>query len=219
MSTEDYTISSSDINTIDNALITEQSRLDLKKEQVDRAQFNQDRLIAFNESFRKRYAFYNTIVIYIIIILLIYLGIVLLKTYVPIIPPVILDIITIIIFAGAIIYVGKQINELYGRDNMDFDKIDPNSNSVLSQQEIDKIVISSAKSGDLSGYMAATNVNRCVGPACCADGTTWCEVSNRCILANTTCDGFESFVNQPDISVNGYISPYTPNEFENYSKI
>jgi len=32
MSTEDYTISSSDINTIDNALITEQSRLDLKKE-------------------------------------------------------------------------------------------------------------------------------------------------------------------------------------------
>ena len=77
----------------------------------------------------------------------------------------------------------------------------------------------SAKSGDLSGYVLAKNANKCIGQACCADGTTWCEVSNRCILANTTCDGFESFVNQPDISVNGYISPYTPNEFENYSKI
>ncbi len=219
MSTGDYTISSSDVNIIDTALLAEEDRLKSKKEQVDRAQFNQDRLIAFNESFRKRYAFYNTIVIYIVIILLIYLGIVLLKTYVPIIPPVILDIITIIIFAGAIIYIGKQINDLYGRDNMDFDKIDPNSNSVLSRQEIDKKSVSSAKSGDLSGYMAATNVNRCIGPACCADGTTWCEASNRCILGNTSCEGFESFVNQPDISVNGYISPYTPNEFENYSKI
>ena len=219
----DYTISSSDINTIDNALLAEEDRLKSKKEQVDRAQFNQVRLIAFNESFRKRYAFYNTILIYIVIILLIYLGIVLLKIYVPIIPSFILDIISIFLFTFAIIYVGKKINELYGRDNMDFDKIDHNSNSILSQQEIDKKSVTSANSGDLSGYMAATSANRCIGPACCADGTTWCESSNRCILGNTygntSCEGFESFVNQPDISVNGYISPYTPNEFENYSKI
>ena len=219
MSTVDYTISSSDVNTIDSALIAEQDRLEAKKEQVDKAQFNQDRLIAFNESFRKRYAFYNTIVIYIVIILLIYLGIVLLKTYVPIIPPVILDIITIIVFASAIVYVGKKINELYGRDNMDFDKLDMTSNIVLSQQEIEKKMSSSAKSGDLSGYIAAANANKCIGAACCSDGTEWCEVANRCILSNVTCEGFESFVNQPDISVNGYISPYTPNEFENYSKI
>lgn len=214
-----YTISSSDVDTIDNALIAERNRLEAKKEQVDKAQFNQDRLIAFNESFRKRYAFYNTIVIYIVIVLLIYLGIVLLKKYVPIIPADILDVITIIICVIAIIHVGTEINELYGRDKMDFDKIDTNSNNVLSKQEIEKKLSSSVKSGDLSGYMAAKNANRCVGPACCADGTTWCEVSNRCILANSSCEGFESFVNQSDILVNGYISPYTPNEFENYSKI
>jgi hypothetical protein len=216
---EYYIISSSDINTIDTVLTNEQKRLESKKEQIDKAQFNQDRLIEFNESFRKRYAFYNTIVLYIVSILLIYLGIVLLKTYVPIIPPIILDVITIIILAIAIIYVGKQINELYGRDNMDFDKIDHNSNSILSQQEIEKKMSSSAKSGDLSGYALAKNANKCVGSVCCATGTTWCEVSNRCILDNGNCDGFESFVNQPDISVNGYISPYTPNEFENYSKL
>ena len=219
MSTDGYYVSSSDVNTIDSALIAEQDRLEAKKEQVDKAQFNQDRLIAFNESFRKRYAFYNTIVIYIVIILLIYLGIVLLKTYVPIIPAVILDIITIILVAVAIIYVGKKINELYGRDNMDFDKLDMTSNSILSQQEIEKKMSSTAKSGDLSGYVLAKNANKCIGAACCSDGTEWCEVSNQCILGNSNCEGFESFVNQPDISVNGYISPYTPNEFENYSKI
>lgn len=214
-----YTISSSDVNTIDSALVAEQDRLKAKKEQVDKAQFNQDRLIAFNESFRKRYAFYNTIVIYIVIILLIYLGIVLLKTYVPIIPTFILDIITIILFVGAIVYVGKKINELYGRDNMDFDKIDTSRNRVLSQQEIEKKISSSATSGDLSEYIAAKNANKCIGSACCADGTVWCEGSNSCILSNVTCEGFESFVNQGDFLVNGYISPYTPNEFENYSKI
>ena len=111
------------ITTIDTVLIAERERLIAKKDQIDKAAYNQTRLQGFNESFRKRYAFYNSILVYIVIILLIYLGIVLLKRYVPIIPESLLDIITVILFTVAIIYTVMQLNELYSRDNMNLDKI------------------------------------------------------------------------------------------------
>jgi len=97
-----YTLTSNTtdpIGSIDTVLINERSRLIAKKDQIDKATYNQSRLQGFNESFRKRYAFYNSIMVYIVIILLIYLGIVLLKKYVPIIPESLLDIITVILFA------------------------------------------------------------------------------------------------------------------------
>ena len=157
------------------------------------------------------------------IILLIYLGIVLLKRYVPIIPESLLDIITIILFAVAIIYTGMQLNELYSRDNMNFDKINYSGGNMISPEELAKKQQQAADSGDLSAYSAAANANKCIGQACCATGTTWCDLANKCLVTGNTCisDAFtnitESFTSS--ILVNGSVSPYSPSEFDNYGKI
>ena len=42
------------ITTIDTVLIAERERLIAKKDQIDKAAYNQTRLQGFNESFRKR---------------------------------------------------------------------------------------------------------------------------------------------------------------------
>ena len=221
MSTYSYTLTNriDPITTIDNVLINERARLEAKKDQIDKASYNQSRLQGFNESFRKRYAFYNSIMVYIVIILLIYLGIVLLKNFVPIIPESLLDIITVILFAVAIIYTGIQVNELYSRDNMNFDKINYSGGNMISPEELAKKRQQAADSGDLSAYSAAENVNKCIGPACCANGTTWSESLNQCTYGNVS--GFtninESFTSS--ILVNGVVSPYSPSEFDNYGKI
>jgi hypothetical protein len=222
MSTYSYNLTSTTsdpIDSIDTVLINERSRLLAKKDQIDKATYNQTRLQGFNESFRKRYAFYNSIMVYIVIILLIYLGIVLLKKYVPIIPESLLDIITVILFAVAIIYTGMQVNELYSRDNMNFDKINYSGGNMISPEELAKKKQQAADSGDLSAYSAAANANKCIGQACCATGMTWSESLNQCTYGNVS--GFtninESFTSS--ILVNGSVSPYSPSEFDSYGKI
>ena len=221
MATYSYTLTNTTdpITTIDKVLIDERSRLLAKKDQIDKAAYNQSRLQGFNESFRKRYAFYNSIMIYIVIILLIYLGIVLLKRYVPIIPESLLDIITVILFAVAIIYTGMQVNELYSRDNMNFDKINYSGGNMISPEELAKKKQQAADSGDLSAYSAAANANKCIGQACCATGTTWSESLNQCTYENVSSftNITESFTSS--ILVNESVSPYCPSEFDNYGKI
>ena len=220
MSTYSYNLTSTTsdpITKIDTVLINESSRLLAKKDQIDKATYNQTRLQGFNESFRKRYAFYNSIMVYIVIILLIYLGIVLLKRYVPIIPESLLDIITVILFAVAIIYTVMKLNELYSRDNMNFDKINYSGGNMISPEELAKKKQQAADSGDLSAYSAAANANKCIGQACCATGTTWSESLNQC----GNISGFTN-INEPftsSILVNGSVSPYCPSEFDSYGKI
>ena len=215
--TTTYTISKDNIDTIDNILEDERSRLEAKKQQIDKAAYTQTRLQGFNESFRKRYVFYNSILVYIVIILLIYLGIVLLKKYVPIIPESLLDIITIILFVVAIIYTGMQLNELYSRDNMNFDKINYSGGNIISPEELAKKKQQAVDSGDLSAYSSAANTNKCIGPACCASTMTWCDLANKCLITGTTCTA-DSFAGKMNTR-NGSVSAYSPSEFENYAKI
>ena len=111
------------IEQIDKVLTDEEKRLIEKKQQIDKALFNQERIQTFNDSYSKKYAYYNNILIYIIFILFIYLAIVLVKRFFPIIPSFILDIITIFLFAFAIIYVAMKLSDINSRDKIYFDKL------------------------------------------------------------------------------------------------
>jgi hypothetical protein len=213
------------IDQIDKVLTDEEKRLIEKKQQIDKALFNQERIQTFNDSYSKKYAYYNNILIYILFILFIYLAIVLVKRFFPIIPSFILDIITILLFAFAIIYVSMKLSDINSRDKIYFDKLNYENGSILSKEELNKISKQSAESGDLSGYFNANIQNKCIGQACCSTGTTWCESANRCVTGNccTTgnCEGFSNMDFSFIVSngSNESVKSYEPSEFDKYHKI
>ena len=210
-----------DIGKVDNALKLEKNRLDSKKELIDKATFSQNRQQDLNESYRKRYVYYNYIATVIVIALLIYLTLVVIKYLFPIIPDVIIDIATILLFAFIIIFIIYNLDTIYSRDKMDFDKINTQRLNIISESELAKQRMNDVNSGNLSGIANADMANTCVGEACCSNGTRWDLGNLKCVTG--TISSFanisESFGCNDCLIVNGMVKPFEPSEFDNYAKI
>jgi hypothetical protein len=215
--TNTYTI---DVQKVDNVLIAEKDRLDKKKELIDKAEFSQNRQQELNESYRKRYMYYNYIGVVVVITLLVYLALVMLKYFIPIIPDAIIDIATTFIFAFIIIFVVYNLIKIYSRDKLNFDKINNNNANIISASELEKQRQKDILSGNLTGIAVPT----CSGAACCSTGTEWNPGNLVCVPGNviarfTTISESFSMINDNDIVINGTVKPFEPSEFDNYAKI
>ena len=215
-----YTINNNDVQKVDDALIAEKNRLDKKKELIDKAEFSQNRQQEFNESYRKKYIYYNYIAVVVVITLLVYLALVMLKYFIPIIPDAIIDIATMFIFAFIIIFVVHNLIKIYSRDKLNFDKINTDNANIISASELEKQRQASIAAGDLIGSAMPT----CSGEACCSTGTRWDPGNLVCTRGNvssafTSISESFSMINDNDILVNGKVKPFEPSEFDNYAKI
>jgi hypothetical protein len=212
----------SDVQKVDDALKLEKERLDSKKKLIDNATFSQNRQQDLNESYRKRYVYYNYIATVIVIALLIYLTLVVIHYFFPIIPNVIIDLATILLFAFIIIFIIYNLGTIYSRDKMDFDKINTQSLNIISASELAKQRMKDVNSGNLSGISNADMGNTCVGAACCSlNGTHWDLNSGKCVTGNVAsfANISESFGCNNCLIVNGMVKPFEPSEFDNYAKI
>ena len=213
-----YIIKNTDLQKVDGAFIAEKDRLDKKKELIDKAEFSQNRQQELNESYRKRYMYYNYIGVVVVITLLVYLALVMLKYFIPIIPDAIIDIATMFIFAFIIIFVVYNLIKIYSRDKLNFDKINNNNANIISASELEKQRQKDIASGNLSGIAVPT----WSGAACCSTGTRW-DSGNLVCMPGNVISAFtsisESFSMIDDIVVNGKVKPFEPSEFDNYAKI
>jgi hypothetical protein len=155
----------------------EKKRLDAKKNQINDAVSSRLRIIDLNNSSRKRQEQYVNIFVIIVITLLIYIALINIQYYLPIIPDVIITLLSIILFSISALYVITIIQEINRREPTNYDnlKLSPPANANKSQ--IDRE--SAAEKGDLLGSLGA---NLCIGETCCSDNTTWNSGTAKCII-------------------------------------
>ena len=210
-------------------LSNEQHRLQMKKTNIDAAFDGKKRMIYLNESYRKRHAAYTKITITIVVALLLYVGIYWLNQMFPVLPSSVVDILTILIFSIAIIYIAITYNRILLRDRMNFDELDlppppDKGNADVAGTHVNY---------DGNGWYDGISTSICMNGACCADGTTW--TNGKCIPTpaastsatatksafTTISQAYSELVNQPQMSINTTvkIKPYGPSEFDGYGKV
>jgi hypothetical protein len=215
-----YTITSDNVDIVNQVIDNEKDRLEKKKDLIDKAEFSQNRQQELNESYRKRYVYYNYIGVVVVITLLVYLALVMIQYFIPIIPSAIIDIATMFIFAFIIIFVIYNLIIIYSRDKLNFDKINNDNANIISASELEKQRQKDISSGNLIGVALPT----CSGSACCSTGTRWDPGNLVCMQGNvisafTSISESFSMIQGNDMFINGRVKPFEPSEFDNYAKI
>ena len=181
------------MNTIIKA---ENDRLNEKKKNVDDALFAQQRVIAFNDSYRKKYRSQIDILIIVVIALLLYLGLLLLEKNVPIIPGFVIGLLKAAVITVSFILIYILMAKINKRDTMDFDKL-ALSTPTSGNAYVNGNTTSSGTTSEYGGY--------CAGSACCATGTTWSNTDGQCVVSGNT-SGFSNIAAEP----------FTTYEFSSY---
>jgi hypothetical protein len=182
----------------------ETDRLNMKKNSIDGALDGQKRMLELNESYRKRYAAYTTIVITIVVVLSLFAGVTWLGNAFPIIPSIVVDIISIILFSGGIVYIAVVYNGILNRDKMNYDRLD-----LSPPKELSTITAGGGTNAGLGDFDIGLT---CVGEQCCTKNVTkYDETTNKCIP-----------IKAPFTLMSGAYKgagPSGPSEFVNYSRV
>lgn len=203
-----------------NILSREQRRLDEKKTSVDTALAGRKRMAHFSDSYSKKYLAQMKILVFIIIVVLLYLGLNFLNTIIPIPDSVYLTI-WIIVGIYAYVVIVMSLFGIYSRYNMDFDKINftaPTKGSLLT--------------GNIDGNvtLVAGNIG-CYGKACCPDGnengTIWNPSTLQCVqkldaspsAAAAAFTLLSQVYPMQTLQINGTVIPYEPSEINSYTKL
>ena len=109
---------------IADVINNEYSRLSTKKLEVDTAIAGQQRAVLLNESYKKRFSRYTQMVMIISFTILLYLGILVLKKVLPVIPEWILDVLFGLILCVAVLYCISIIQEISVRNITNYDELD-----------------------------------------------------------------------------------------------
>ena len=229
-------------NAINSILGTENDRLDSKKANIDNAISGQKRLIQLNDTYRKRYSAYNNLILIIVLALIVIIALIFFNKIFPFIPEFVYTLLYIIILSGTAIYCLFVISDIQKRDKFDYDK--HTRPAPATPDELNKNAEKAAKAGDLLASVDAAL--GCRSEGCCATGTTYDATSNKCTIpsggssttgsgttssttgsgttSSTTTGGASAFttLNQAysqEPELRKPVEPYTPNEFEGYSKL
>jgi hypothetical protein len=109
---------------IADVINNEYSRLSSKKLEVDTAIAGQQRAVLLNESYKKRFSRYTQIVMIISFTILLYLGILVLKKLLPVIPEWVLDVLFGLILCVAVLYCISIAQEISVRNVTNYDELD-----------------------------------------------------------------------------------------------
>jgi hypothetical protein len=169
-------------DNVKRILDREAARLEQKKNSIDTILQGQNRMNSINASYAQRYAAYNRLMIYEVVIIAILLFInFFLSNFLP--SSVILAL-TIIVYAVAIIYTYYALMDIWKRDALNYDKISPTLLSTPTQVKNAAATYSSIF-GDTTNVMMG-NLGQCIGQQCCAEGTYYDLSSNTCLTGTST---------------------------------
>jgi hypothetical protein len=138
----------------------ESNRLIRKKNNIDQALDGQNRMITLNDSYVKKYAKYNQIVMVIVLVILAILGAIMLGTYVPAVPSVVNDLIMILAVGIGLIVIYNIYTEIQKRDSMYFDKLNTSIPDISGNLDLKNNDDMNAAQWDLMN-------GGCMGGDCC----------------------------------------------------
>ena len=113
--------------TAPNVLISVYKDYVEKTVQAKDAVDNNKRMIYFNENYRKKQAEYNLVLFYVLLAFFLFLVLVAIKRFFPIIPSRIMDLLIIIIFVIIFTYVIYKVYDIQRRYVLNFDEININT--------------------------------------------------------------------------------------------
>ena len=160
-------------NTTYTIAANETQRLADKKNNIDQALQGQNRMIALNDSYVKKYAKYNQIVMVIVLIILAILGAILIQSYLPMVPSFIGDLIMILAVAVGGIVIYLLYMNIQARDSLYFDKLNIPSPTIKDLSD------NAASSRDLSGNLFG--LGYCVGQDCCSEPSKFINSLGKCV--------------------------------------
>ena len=213
-------------NAVNSILTTENDRLDSKKASIDNAITGQKRLMQLNDTYRKRYSAYINLVLIIVLALIIIIVLIFINKVFPFIPEFVYTLLYIIILSGTAIYCWFVISDIQKRDKFDYDK--HTRPAPTTPAELKKNAEAAAKAGNL--LASIDSALGCKSEGCCVSGTTYDASFNKCIpdcdtgkkwnitdkrCAFTTIQ--QAYSQEPELRKK--VEPYTPCEFEGYSKL
>jgi len=199
------------VSSAQNATYTiamnESERLNDKKKNIDQALQGQNRMITLNDSYVKKYAKYNQIVMVIVLVILAILGAILLQTYLPMVPSFIGDLIMILAVAigGIVIYLLYM--NIQARDSLYFDKLNIPSPTI---KDLSDNALSAWK--DLSNN--AFNLGYCIGQACCTEPAKYINSLGKCVIPPTQIYDFVSKTYKTCTGTPDCASPTSQNQNE-----
>jgi hypothetical protein len=165
-------------NDIKNIIEKEASRLQSKKEQIDQAAKNQQRLIYFNDNSRKVYAAYLKIMVVAVITLAIVWVIRVINFHFgESIPDFVTNILFISTISIGLIIIYNYYVAIRSRDPYNFDELKFDPPAPLATPSPEDLVA--------SNYEGSST---CVGQKCCSSSTNWDPVQSKCVT--TTVSGF-----------------------------
>jgi hypothetical protein len=202
---------------VNSIVQTELTRLQTKKGDIDTAMEGQKRSIQLNDSYRKRFQHYTKMVMIVIVCLAIFVGLILVGRYFPVIPSFVIDILCVLTVSTGIVYTYLIYLDIQSRAKTNFDELSLQNPSLLSTSDIQKKTANAAGNGDLLG---SVNFGTCVGSACCSDasGTVWDASQSMCVVKPTT--SFTTmFVSQQLGDLSKTPKANAPYEYTQYAKV
>jgi hypothetical protein len=136
-------------------------RLDEKKANADSILASQDRLSKLNEGYRKRYAKYVEILVVLIVLYSLRLLALTLHKQFPVVPEMVVDIVTILLIFYAGYYLFNAYWELSTRSVINYDELD------LPAYDASGIDVSKLKESGQIFKETGSNIDLCVGEECC----------------------------------------------------
>ena len=150
----------------------EKNRLEKQKSVIETEYVVKQREMQFNNSYRLRQHEVNKMLAVIVFGLFLMITLILVNRRLNFIPDSAMTIAMIVIISLVGIYCIRQIFKILLRSHMDFTKLAMDEPEELKKQ---------SASVDESDLLAANEVDYCVGPACCHEGTSFDNEQLLCV--------------------------------------
>jgi hypothetical protein len=204
-------------NTLNSIIDNETQNINSQLESINTDIDSSKRILQLNEYSRMKTADYNSILYYIIAVMVTISLLFIIKKLIPGIPSSFIEL-TIITSVFLCVYcVYHTYMKMYNRDIIYYDQISvPNPENInLNQNQINSV--------NAGNGINISNPNSCVGSSCCDETTLWDPVQSQCVsmeeasilLASrsTTSTPIQGFTLMESVQPNSYF------EFSNYSQV
>lgn len=157
---------------VHNILDEEKKRLEKQKSVIETEYVVKQREMQFNDSYRLRQHEVNKMLTVVVFGLFLMIALILVNRHYSFLPDSAMTIAMVVIISLVGIYCLNQIFKILLRSHMDFTK--------LAMDEPEELKKQSAKA-DESDLLAANDLEYCVGPACCHEGTSFDNEQLLCV--------------------------------------
>ena len=204
-------------NTLNSIIDNETQNINTQLESINTDIDSSKRILQLNEYSRMKTADYNSILYYIIALMVTISLLFIIKKLIPGIPSSFFELTIIISVFLCVYFVYNTYMKIYNRDIIYYDQIAvPNPKNInLNQNQINSV--------NAGNGMNIPNPNSCVASSCCDETTMWDPVQSQCVSLEegsilsagrlTTSAPRQGFTLMNSVQPNSYF------EFTNYSQV